>query len=238
MTNADQAKAEALTISVHSRAATDTEILTTEFIACYLTADMAWQYDSDHQELKKASTGTRRSLRPQLTEDNDLGFRSPMRGLPVSSTNAPSAILYLLLLIQIRLVSIHGQDIKILTTYFTEEYYQSFRKADQTFKIADQSFKNADQSFKNVRQSFKSIGQSVKKASQFFRKTDQSFKKVDQSFNKADQSTSGNLHVRIESFRLPDDWDPQINHMVQKLTEPSTWLQKLTNTSNERCDDR
>ena len=94
-----------------------------------------------------------------------------MRGLPVGSTNAPSAILYLLLLIQIRLVSIHGQDIRILTTYFTEEYYQSFRKADQTFEIADQSSKNADQSFKkpgqsfkNVRQSFKSIGQSVKKA--------------------------------------------------------------------------
>jgi hypothetical protein len=59
MTNADQAEAEALTITAHSHAATDTEILTTEFIACYLTADMAWNYHGDHQELKKASTGTR-----------------------------------------------------------------------------------------------------------------------------------------------------------------------------------
>jgi hypothetical protein len=195
MTNADQAETEALTITVHSHAATDTEILTTEFVACYLTADMAWHYDSDHQELKKASTGTQGSLR-QLTEANDLGFRSPIRGLPVSSTNAPSAILYLLLLIQTWLVSIHGQDIRILTTYFTEEYYQSFRKADQSFKIADQSFKNAD------------------------------------------QSTSSNLHVCIESFRLPDDWDPRINYVIQKLTEPSTWLQKLTDTLSKQWDDR
>jgi hypothetical protein len=142
---------------------------------------MVWHYDSDHQELKKASTGTQGSLRKQLTEENDLGFRSPMRGLPVSPTLAPSAIPYLLPLRQIRLVSIHGQDIRILTTYFTEEYYQSFKKADQ--------------------------------------------------------STLGNLHVRIESFRLPDDWDPQINHVIQKLTEPSTWLQKLMNPSNKQRGD-
>jgi hypothetical protein len=97
MTNADQA--EALTVTVHSHAATDTEILTTEFIACYLTADMAWNHDSDHQELKKTWTGTQRSLRRQLTEDNMLGFRSPMQGLPVGSTHAPSVIPCLLLLI-------------------------------------------------------------------------------------------------------------------------------------------
>ena len=58
MANAGQAEAEALTITAHSRAATDTEMLTTEFIACYLIADMAWHYDSDHQELKEASEGT------------------------------------------------------------------------------------------------------------------------------------------------------------------------------------
>ena len=62
MTHAGQAEAqpEALAITAHSCAATDTEILTTEFVACYLTADMAWHYDSDHQELKKASEGTQR----------------------------------------------------------------------------------------------------------------------------------------------------------------------------------
>ena len=52
-----QAQPEALTITVHSRAATDIEILTAEFVAYYLTANMAWHYGSDHQELKKASEG-------------------------------------------------------------------------------------------------------------------------------------------------------------------------------------
>ena len=177
MTNVDQPEGEAIAITLHSRAATGTEILMTEFIACYLAADMAWHCDSDHQELKKASKGTKGKKKRNVTEDNMLGFRSPMRGLPVSSIYAPSAILYLLLLIQIRLVSIYGRDIRVLTTYFTEEYYQSFKKADQ--------------------------------------------------------STSGNLLVRIESFQLPDDWEPQINHEIQKLTEPSTWLQELMKTSNK-----
>jgi hypothetical protein len=151
MTHAGQAEAqpeaqpEALTITAHSRAATDTEILTTEFIACYLAADMAWHYDSDHQELKKALEGTQRGwprlemwscgkskvTESKVTEENMLEFRSPMRGLPVSSTHAPSAISYLFPLIQIRLVSIHGLNIRILATYFTEEYYQSFKKTDQ-----------------------------------------------------------------------------------------------------------
>jgi hypothetical protein len=40
MTNVDQA--EAVAITIHSRSATDTEILMTEFVACYLTADIAW----------------------------------------------------------------------------------------------------------------------------------------------------------------------------------------------------
>ena len=48
MTNVDQA--EAVAITVHSRAATDTEILMTEFVACYLAADIAWCYDSNHLE--------------------------------------------------------------------------------------------------------------------------------------------------------------------------------------------
>ena len=137
-----QPEPEALTITTHSRAAADTEILTTEFVACYLTAAMAWHYDSDHQELKKASEGTQWGWprlgkwscgrrKSKVTEENMLELRSPMRGLPVSSTLAPSAISYLLLLIQIRLVSIHGLNIRILTTYFTEEYYQSFKKAGQ-----------------------------------------------------------------------------------------------------------
>jgi hypothetical protein len=177
MTNVDQAEGEAVAITLHSRAATDTEILMTEFIACYLAAEVAWHYDGDHQELKKASKGTKGRQKRNVPEDNMLGFRSPMRGLPVSSTYALSAIPYLLLLIQIRLVSIHGRDIRVLTTYFTEEYYQSFKKADQ--------------------------------------------------------STSGSLHVRIESFRLPDDWEPQINHEIQRLMEPSTWLQELMKTSNK-----
>jgi hypothetical protein len=85
MTNVDQA--EAVTVTIHSRAATDTEILTTEFVACYLTADTAWYYDSYHQ---KALTGTQESLRRKVTENNDLGFKSPMRGLPVSLTHVSS----------------------------------------------------------------------------------------------------------------------------------------------------
>jgi hypothetical protein len=113
MTNVDQA--EAVTIAIQSRAATATEILMTEFIACYLTADMAWQYGCDHQ---KALTGTQGSLRRKVTEDNKLGFKSPMRGLPVSSIHAPSATPYLLLLIQIQLVSIHGQGIRIFDHVF------------------------------------------------------------------------------------------------------------------------
>jgi hypothetical protein len=83
MTNVDQA--EAVAITVHSRAATDTEILMTEFVACYFAADIAWYYDSKHQ---KALTGTQESLRRKVTEDNQLGFKSPMRGLPVSLTYA------------------------------------------------------------------------------------------------------------------------------------------------------
>jgi hypothetical protein len=84
MTNVDQA--EAVAITVHSRAATDTEILMTEFVACYLAADIAWCYDSNHQT---ALTGTQKSLRRKVTEDNELGFKSPMRGVPVSLTHAP-----------------------------------------------------------------------------------------------------------------------------------------------------
>jgi hypothetical protein len=126
MTNVTQAEAEAIAITVHSRAAMDTEILIPEFIACYLAADIAWQYERNDQGLEKAAKGTRGRL------ERLLGFKSPMRGLPVSSTHAPSATPYLLLLIQIRLVSIHGQDIRILTMYFTEEYYQSFQKANRS----------------------------------------------------------------------------------------------------------
>ena len=110
MTNVDQAEGEAVAITLHSSAAADTEILMTEFIACYLAAAMAWHYDSDHQELKKDLKGIKGRRKRNVAEDNMLGFRSPMRGLPVSSIYAPSAILNLLLLIQIRLVSICGQD--------------------------------------------------------------------------------------------------------------------------------
>jgi hypothetical protein len=122
MTNVTQAEAEAIAITVHSRAAMDTEILIPEFLACYLAADIAWQYERNDQGLEKAAKGTRGRL------ERLLGFKS----LPVSSTHAPSATPYLLLLIQIRLVSIHGQDIRILTMYFTEEYYQSFQKANRS----------------------------------------------------------------------------------------------------------
>ena len=80
MTDVDQA--EAVAITIHSRAATDTEILMTEFIACYLTADIAWCHDRNHQ---RALTGTQDSQRRKVTEDNEIGFKSPMRGLPVSS---------------------------------------------------------------------------------------------------------------------------------------------------------
>ena len=99
MTNTGQAETEALTITAHSRPATDTEILTTEFIACYLTANMAWHHDSDHQELKKASEGTQWEWlgkwkgcgrwRSNVTEDIILEFRSPMRGLTCQFDTCP-----------------------------------------------------------------------------------------------------------------------------------------------------
>jgi hypothetical protein len=100
MTNVDHA--EAVAVTIHSRAATDTELLTTEFIACYLTADIAWQYNNRPQ---KALAGTQRNPARKVADDNKLGFKSLMRGLPVSSIYALSATPYLLLLIQIRLVS-------------------------------------------------------------------------------------------------------------------------------------
>src|SRR3954447_6154901 len=87
MTNADQP--EALIITVHSRAATDNEILNTEFVACYLAAKTALDYDSVHQGLKNAPARTQGSLRRKWTEYNMLGFSSPMRGLPVSSMYTP-----------------------------------------------------------------------------------------------------------------------------------------------------
>ena len=124
----------------------------------------------DFGEVEEAGgVGKRGKQTGNVTEDNMLGFRSPMRGLPVSSTHAPDDPI-LTSTIQIRLVSIHGQDIRILAVYFTEEYYQSFQKANQ--------------------------------------------------------STSGNLDVRTESFRLPDDWVPQIDHEIKKLAKLSTWVQE------------
>jgi hypothetical protein len=53
-----------------------------------------------------------------------------------------------------------------------------------------------------------------------------------QSFQKTTQSASGNLDVLIESFRLPDDWEPQINHEIKELSKASPWLQKQMKTSN------
>jgi hypothetical protein len=47
-----------------------------------------------------------------------------------------------------------------------------------------------------------------------------------QSFQKTSQSTSGNLDIFIESFRLPDDWEPQIDHKIKELSKASPWLQK------------
>jgi hypothetical protein len=96
MTDVDQA--EAVAITIHSSPTKSTEILVTEFLSCYIAADMAWHYDIEHQEeLEKASKGKRGKQRKTETEDNMLGLGSPMRGLPVSSTHAPSATPYLLL---------------------------------------------------------------------------------------------------------------------------------------------
>jgi hypothetical protein len=41
MTNVDQPEGEAVAITLHSRVATDNEILMTEFIACHLAADVS-----------------------------------------------------------------------------------------------------------------------------------------------------------------------------------------------------
>jgi hypothetical protein len=46
------------------------------------------------------------------------------------------------------------------------------------------------------------------------------------SFQKANQSTSGNLDILIESFRLPDDWEPQADDKIKELSKASPWLQK------------
>jgi hypothetical protein len=97
MTNVDQA--EIIAITIHSRAATDTEILMTGFIACYLTEDIAWQYDSDHQ---KALTGARGEKRQRITnldsshlcEDWLLVRYMPHRQPILTSTNTDPARLY------------------------------------------------------------------------------------------------------------------------------------------------
>jgi hypothetical protein len=54
-----------------------------------------------------------------------------------------------------------------------------------------------------------------------------------QSFQKGNQSTSSNLNVLIKSFRLSDDWEPQVNHEVKELSKASPWLQKQMKTSNK-----
>jgi len=108
--------AAALAITVHSRTATDTEILTTEFVACYLVADIAWQSDGIQKEFEiaKAPTRTQQRLRIKVKEDIGYGSKSTLQRLPI------------------RIISIHGRNFRILTTTFTEEYYKSFRKAGET----------------------------------------------------------------------------------------------------------
>ncbi|KAJ8060118.1 hypothetical protein OCU04_010472 [Sclerotinia nivalis] len=93
----------ALALTIHSRSAMNNEILTTEFIAFYRLAFMAWRIDdSIHQQIE---TEMMEKQSPQ-----SCASRLALRRLPI------------------RLISIHNHNIRILSTIITEEYFYSFKK--------------------------------------------------------------------------------------------------------------
>ncbi|KAF7860738.1 hypothetical protein EAF04_008256 [Stromatinia cepivora] len=93
----------ALAITIHSRSAMNNEILTTEFIAFYRLALIAWTNDkSAHQRIE---TEMMEKQSPQSSPSQSVSRRLP-----------------------IRLISIHDNNIRILSTIITEEYFRSFIK--------------------------------------------------------------------------------------------------------------
>ncbi|KAF7856814.1 hypothetical protein EAF04_009577 [Stromatinia cepivora] len=93
----------ALALTTHSCSAMNNEILTTEFIAFYRIAFIAWKNDDSIQQQMEIEMMEKQS--PQL-----CAFRPALRRLPI------------------RLISIHNQNIRILNTIFTEEYFNSLEK--------------------------------------------------------------------------------------------------------------
>ncbi|EDN99565.1 hypothetical protein SS1G_02419 [Sclerotinia sclerotiorum 1980 UF-70] len=93
----------ALALTIHSRSAMNNEILTTEFIAIYRIAFIAWKNDDSVQQQMEKEMMEKQS--PQL-----CASRPSPRRLPI------------------RLISIHNQNIRILNTIFTEEYFNSLEK--------------------------------------------------------------------------------------------------------------
>ncbi|CAM6004605.1 unnamed protein product [Sphagnum balticum] len=71
MTTGDSATALAITIYSHTPSAA--EILTTEFVACQIVANIAWQDNSTQSDFER-----------RAKEDMDRGSKSARRRLPVS----------------------------------------------------------------------------------------------------------------------------------------------------------
>ncbi|KAF8860696.1 hypothetical protein BDZ45DRAFT_619452 [Acephala macrosclerotiorum] len=105
--------ATALAITVHSCTASKTEILTTEFVACYLVADIAWQNKTVRKDFEN-TTRTQQRLQREAKESIEC---EPKPALPR---------------LTIRIISIHRRNIRIINTTFTEEYHKSLSKAGQT----------------------------------------------------------------------------------------------------------
>ncbi|KAJ8062021.1 hypothetical protein OCU04_009803 [Sclerotinia nivalis] len=93
----------ALALTIHSRSAMNNEILTTEFIAIYRIAFIAWKNDDSVQQKMEKEMMEKQS--PQLYASQPSPRRLP-----------------------IRLISIHNQNIRILNTIFTKEYFNSLEK--------------------------------------------------------------------------------------------------------------
>ncbi|KAF7870039.1 hypothetical protein EAF04_004823 [Stromatinia cepivora] len=92
-----------LALTIHSHSTMNNEILTSEFIAFYKIAFLAWNYNDSTQRWTETRIMEKQSL--QL-----CASRSALRRLPI------------------RFVSIHNQNIRILNTIFTEEYFNSLKK--------------------------------------------------------------------------------------------------------------
>lgn len=84
MTTGDPAVA--LAITVHSYTASDMEILTTECVACYLVAGIAWRNDDIRKDFEntRASALSQQDLQRHMKDDTECGSKSALPQLTVS----------------------------------------------------------------------------------------------------------------------------------------------------------